>query len=121
MFQQHGGLSSPTTAGEADRGTKPTCYIFGKTGSKFIVSNGKHMVDAYVGLYGTGSRITILSNNYLYGRFAATNFDSDNANHTKFPYCPGPHDDPTVKPKVPKTSDYEVVRFRYFYGSAPVA
>lgn len=110
LSTEHTSLPGPAVAG-----TKPTCYIYGFSGSKFTVENEYHMVDAYVGLYGPDSTINITSYNYLYGRFSATKFTSDNANGTNLPYCPGPQDSAASNTKVPKTSDYEVVRFRYYY------
>lgn len=105
------------TPGPAVAGSKPTCYVYGYAGSRFEVDQGKHTVDAYVGLYGDGSTIKIHSTNYLYGRFSATNFESDNANGTNLPYCPGPHENATANTKTPKSSKYEVARFRYYYGT----
>lgn len=101
--------------GEATSGTKPTCFIYGYAGTKLKTGGSENYIDAYCGLYGAGSTIENHGHNFLYGRFSAMEFDSDNSNNTNFPYCPDPTETTAPKKPVPKTSNYEIVRFRYFY------
>lgn len=118
-FQGILSCEHPTGGGPAKSLSKPTCFIYGYSDTYFSIENEGHYCDAYVGLYGDNSTINVKSFNYLYGRFAATNFTSDNANNTNFPYCPGPNDYASDGSKRPKGTDYEVTRFRYYYGTPP--
>ncbi len=116
----HGVIAAPHP-GDSQQATalsKPTCFIYGYAGSTVMMHAPNFICDAYIGLFGTGSNIDIGAKVYCCGRMTSTNFISDNCNGTDLPYSPGPHEDPVNNQKSPKTSDYEVVRFRYYYGTA---
>ena len=101
--------------GPAKQGTKPTCYVYGYENSHLAIEPGHVMFDAYGGVYGGSSSITINGLNYVYGRIASVNFSCDNVNGTSLPYCPGPQDDIFDDSMKVATTDYEVERFKYYY------
>lgn len=105
--------------GSAPAGSKPTCFIYGYKGSKVTIDGSNKYLEAYIGLYGDDSTIKMSGKNFLAGRHSSTLYDSPNCNGTELPYCPGPNEKPTDGSKIVKKTQYEVIRFRYYYGDVP--
>jgi hypothetical protein len=93
---------------------KPHCYVYGIDATLWL-DQEHNVLDCYGGVYGSGSKVIIKGSNYFFGRLAAMNMESDNANNTEIPYCPGPMDNIHSSEMVAMSSNFDIVRFKYYY------
>ena len=96
---------------------KPHCYVYGYNNTEMFVGNESAVLEAYVGLYGDSSKVTLAGKTDGYfGRISCTNFKTLNSNNSDWPYCPGPYDKVDDDSLKPATTDFEILRFRYYYS-----
>ncbi len=95
---------------------KPHCYVYGLKGTQVIVASDGKYVEGYFGVYGEGSKFYLKGKpTNFFGRVEATNCETLNANNAKMYWAPEPMADVPPGDFTPATSEYDVVRFRYFY------
>ena len=96
--------------------SKPHCYVYGLKGTSVIVASDGKYVEGYFGLYGAGSMFYLKGKpSNFFGRVEATNCETLNANNAVMKWAPEPMADVPPGDFTPATSEYEVVRFRFFY------
>lgn len=109
------GIESCTYNGS--KRVKPHCYVYGYNGTEMFVGNESAVLEAYVGLFGDASKVTLAGKSDGYfGRITCTNFKTLNSNGSDWPYCPGPYDSVIDDSLKPATTNYDIVRFRYYYS-----
>ena len=110
-----GGIESRTLS-DGTKGAKPHCYVFGYDNTELYVAADGKTFEAYCGLYGTSTKITLKGGSLnLYGRIACAELITENSNGSNYPYCPGPNENTGGGGFEPAVTNYEIVRFRYYY------
>lgn len=110
-----GGIES-RTLNDGTLGAKPHCYVFGYDNTEVFVSADQKTFEAYCGLYGDSTKITLKGGSLtLYGRLSCAKLITENSNGSNYPYCPGPNENVGGGGFSPATTNYDIVRFRYYY------
>lgn len=95
---------------------KPHCYVYGLKGSKVTVASDGKYVEGYFGLYGEGSKFYLKGKpTNFFGRVECTNCETLNANNAQMKWAPEPMADVPPGDFTPAESEYDVVRFRFYY------
>ena len=95
---------------------KANAYIYGGNDTHVYFTGDHKSLEAYVGLYGPKSSITVDGKQgSIVGRWECSNITTTKANGTQLPWSPMPTDGKSSDTWKAKETNYEIVRFRYFY------
>lgn len=95
---------------------KANAYIYGGNDTHLNFTGDHKACEAYVGLYGPKSSISVQGiQESVIGRWECSNITTLKANGTSLPWSPMPTDGSSNDKWKAKESNYEIVRFRYYY------